>query len=157
MRIELDEINSALQANPRGYVAQCDALYQNRVGKAADLVVSRLERSRVVLLAGPSSSGKTTTASRVRKALEERGIYAHIISLDDYYRAKSGPGTENLTWKPRRGWILRCLAAIWKLWTEAKRSWSPISTSRSRPGCRRSADPFSCRNTRWSSSREFTD
>ena len=91
MRIELDEINSALQANPRGYVAQCDALYQNRVGKAADLVVSRLERSRVVLLAGPSSSGKTTTASRVRKALEERGIYAHIISLDDYYRAKSEP------------------------------------------------------------------
>lgn len=91
MRIELDEINSALQANPRCYVAQCDALYQNRVGKAADLVVSRLERSRVVLLAGPSSSGKTTTASRVRKALEERGIYAHMISLDDYYRAKSEP------------------------------------------------------------------
>lgn len=91
MRIELHDINSALRTDAKSYVAQCDALYNNRVGKAADLVVSRLARSRVVLLAGPSSSGKTTTASRVRKALEERGVFAHMISLDDYYRSKAEP------------------------------------------------------------------
>lgn len=91
MRIELHDINSALRTDAKGYVAQCDALYNNRVGKAADLVVSRLSRSRVVLLAGPSSSGKTTTASRVRRALEERGVFAHMISLDDYYRSKAEP------------------------------------------------------------------
>ena len=91
MRIELHDINSALRTDAKSYVAQCDALYNNRVGKAADLVVNRLARSRVVLLAGPSSSGKTTTASRVRKALEERGVFAHMISLDDYYRSKAEP------------------------------------------------------------------
>ena len=91
MRIELHDINSALRTDAKSYVAQCDALYNNRVGKAADLVVSRLARSRVVLLAGPSSSGKTTTASRVRKALEERSVFAHMISLDDYYRSKAEP------------------------------------------------------------------
>lgn len=91
MRIELIDINTALRTDPKGYVARCDALYNNRIGKAADLVVSRMNRSRVALLAGPSSSGKTTTASRIRKALADRGVYAHMISLDDYYRSKAEP------------------------------------------------------------------
>ena len=91
MRLELNDINYALRTDPKGFVKRCDNLYDNRIGKAADLVVSRLKNSRVVLLAGPSSSGKTTTASRVRKALAERGVYAHMISLDDYYRSKSEP------------------------------------------------------------------
>ena len=91
MRIELSEINRALREDPMAYVAQCDALYDSRVEAAADKVLSRLDKSRVTLLAGPSSSGKTTTASRVRKALERKGVLAHMISLDDYYRAKSEP------------------------------------------------------------------
>ena len=91
MRLELNDINYALRTDPEGFVKRCDTLYENRVGKAADLVVSRLQKSRVVLLAGPSSSGKTTTASRVKKALAARGVYAHMISLDDYYRSKSEP------------------------------------------------------------------
>ncbi len=91
MRLELNDINYALRTDPKGLVNRCDALYDNRVEKAADLVVNRLKSSRVVLLAGPSSSGKTTTASRLRKALEQHGVYAHMISLDDYYRSKAEP------------------------------------------------------------------
>jgi uridine kinase len=91
MRIELNDINTALRTNPKAYVAKCDALYDSRINNAAELVESRLNRSRVVLLAGPSSSGKTTTAARLKKALEARGICAHMISLDDYYRSKSEP------------------------------------------------------------------
>ena len=64
MRIELIDINTALRTDPKGYVARCDALYNNRIGKAADLVVSRMNRSRVALLAGPpppaSSPGPPT-------------------------------------------------------------------------------------------------
>ncbi|MBR6413688.1 MAG: nucleoside kinase [Oscillospiraceae bacterium] len=91
MRLELDDINLALRADPKGYVSRCDALYNSRVAKAAELIVSRQNRSRVALLAGPSSSGKTTTATRIRRALEARGVYAHMISLDNYYRLKSEP------------------------------------------------------------------
>ena len=91
MRIELNDINTAIRTNPKAYVTKCDNLYDNRVSAAADTVVSRLNRSRVVLLAGPSSSGKTTTASRLRKALADRGIFTHMISLDDYYRSKNEP------------------------------------------------------------------
>ena len=91
MRIELSEINRALETDPVGYVAQCDELYDSRIKKAADLAISRLDKSRVILLAGPSSSGKTTTASRVKKALADRGVFAHMVSLDDYYRPKHDP------------------------------------------------------------------
>ena len=91
MRIELSDINRALASDPMGYVAECDELYNSRINQAADLVVSRLNKSRVILLAGPSSSGKTTTASRVKKALADRGVFAHMVSLDDYYRPKHDP------------------------------------------------------------------
>ena len=91
MRIELNDINTAIRTNPKAYVTKCDNLYDNRVNAAADTVVSRLNRSRVVLLAGPSSSGKTTTASRLRQALADRGVFTHMISLDDYYRSKNEP------------------------------------------------------------------
>ena len=92
MRIELSKINEALRTDPKEYIAFCDARYDRRVGAAADAVKEHLSKSRVILLAGPSSSGKTTTAGRVRKALEKRGIFCHMISLDDYYRSKTEPG-----------------------------------------------------------------
>ncbi len=41
---------------------------------------------RLVMLSGPSSSGKTTTAHLLRDYLTEFGTGAHIISLDDFYR-----------------------------------------------------------------------
>lgn len=90
--VELEYINDAIRDDPVDFIARCDKAYTDRVDKAADTVISRLKESRIVLLAGPSASGKTTTASRVRRALEERGIYCHMVSLDDYYRMKDEPG-----------------------------------------------------------------
>lgn len=92
MRIELSKINEAVRNDPKAFIEACDAQYDRRVGAAADAIKERLNKSRVILLAGPSSSGKTTTAGRVRKALEQRGIFCHMISLDDYYRSKREPG-----------------------------------------------------------------
>ncbi len=92
MRIELDDINRSLTVDPKGYITACDTIYNRRIGRAADTIVERLHRSKVILLAGPSSSGKTTTASRVKKALLDRGVFCHMISLDDYYRPKTADG-----------------------------------------------------------------
>lgn len=89
--VELEFINDAIREDPVGFIARCDQTYTDRIDKAADTVLSRLKKSRIVLLAGPSASGKTTTASRVRRALEQRGIFCHMVSLDDYYRMKDEP------------------------------------------------------------------
>lgn len=40
---------------------------------------------RTVLLTGPSSSGKTSCAERIRKELEKNGKFASVISLDDFF------------------------------------------------------------------------
>ena len=90
--VELSVINEAVCSDPIGMIERCDQMYCDRVAAAADLAVSRLKKSRILLLAGPSASGKTTTASRVRNALGERGVYCHMVSLDDYYRMKDEPG-----------------------------------------------------------------
>lgn len=90
--VELSYINEAIRDDPVAFIARCDQTYSDRVEKAADIAISRLKESRIILLAGPSASGKTTTASRVRRALEQRGIYCHMVSLDDYYRMKDEPG-----------------------------------------------------------------
>ena len=89
--VELTFINDAVREDPVGFIARCDDTYTSRINKAADIALSRMKLSRIILLAGPSASGKTTTASRVRKALEQRGVYCHMVSLDDYYRMKNEP------------------------------------------------------------------
>lgn len=54
--------------------------------KLNDIVVSIIEKgARLVLLAGPSSSGKTTTGKRLAILLMAAGKRPHTISTDDYF------------------------------------------------------------------------
>ncbi len=71
-----------------------EALHEKRFAQAADLVSSR--GARVVLLAGPSSSGKTTSAHRLATQLRVYGKKPVLMSLDDYYidRDKIAPGPD---------------------------------------------------------------
>ena len=47
-----------------------------------------IENIRLIAIAGPSSSGKTTFCNRVRIELLSRGINQVMISMDDYYLEK---------------------------------------------------------------------
>lgn len=71
-----------------------EALHEKRFAQAADLVCSR--GAKVVLLAGPSSSGKTTSAHRLATQLRVYGKQPVLMSLDDYYidRDKIAPGPD---------------------------------------------------------------
>ena len=60
-----------------------EALHEKSVAKIAD-DIHNLGRN-VVLIAGPSSSGKTTFAQRLSVHLRVNGLKPHVISLDDYY------------------------------------------------------------------------
>lgn len=89
MSIDLNKLNEAIRTDVKGFIAKCDATYDSRVYGAAAKIKENLERSPIVLLAGPSSSGKTTTAGRIRHMLHGMGINSYLISLDDYYRSKA--------------------------------------------------------------------
>ena len=46
----------------------------------------RLSGTKIVMLTGPSASGKTTSAHKVAEALEASGTPAHVISLDNFFK-----------------------------------------------------------------------
>lgn len=60
-----------------------EGFHEKNIGRVADMIAER--RSRVVAIAGPSSSGKTTFIRRLKVQLEVVGIVPVHLSLDDYY------------------------------------------------------------------------
>lgn len=81
------KINSLAQ-NPEEFLKQCSQEYAKAVDQAAQ-TVTQAKNKNIIALAGPSSSGKTTTASMLAKAIGERGAKAYIVSLDDFYFSHS--------------------------------------------------------------------
>ena len=71
-----------------------EALHEKRYSQVADMVCSR--GAKMVMLAGPSSSGKTTSANRLATQLRVHGKKPILMSLDDYYidRDKIAPGPD---------------------------------------------------------------
>lgn len=71
-----------------------EALHEKRYSQIADMICER--GSRVVMLAGPSSSGKTTSANRLATQLRVHGKKPILMSLDDYYidRDAIAPGPD---------------------------------------------------------------
>jgi uridine kinase len=85
LSFEFDEINRRATADPRGFLAECDAQLYMRLAMAAAFIAERSSEKPIVLLAGPSGSGKTTSANKLVSGLGLIGVKAHVISMDDYY------------------------------------------------------------------------
>jgi len=71
-----------------------EALHEKRYAQVADEICRR--GAKAVMLAGPSSSGKTTSANRLATQLRVHGKKPILMSLDDYYidRDKIAPGPD---------------------------------------------------------------
>ena len=96
MPYQLSEINEKIRRDPAAFLAECDANYQERIHAAVDKILARMKESPIVLLSGPSGSGKTTTAMKVERELERRGVNAHTVSMDNYFKTtnpKTAPRT----------------------------------------------------------------
>ena len=88
----LKKINEAARSAPERLVQEIEESYREQLHMAADKIERSRHDYRIVLLAGPSSSGKTTTATRLCACLTERGIDNTLISLDDFRRMYAGIG-----------------------------------------------------------------
>lgn len=58
---------------------------EKRIGQIADAIAAQAERLKVVCIAGPSSSGKSTFIRRLEVQLQVNGLRPRGLSLDDYY------------------------------------------------------------------------
>lgn len=68
----------------REFIRVSEALQERKIQSIADQFIA--SGARLILVAGPSSSGKTTFAHRLTIALRVQGLRPVKISLDDYYR-----------------------------------------------------------------------
>ena len=67
------------------FVRTVEALQTKELAGIADQIASHKPAVRLVLLAGPSSAGKTTTAHRICTQLRVNGIKPMLLSTDDYF------------------------------------------------------------------------
>ncbi len=79
------DINESIQAgHANDLIHVAEALQEKRIGQIADDITKR-GNVKVVLISGPSSSGKTTFSKRLSIQLMTNGIRPYPISLDNYF------------------------------------------------------------------------
>ncbi len=71
----------------REFIRVSEALHDRSIAAIADDILRR--KARIVMIFGPSSSGKTTFANRLAVHLRVLGQRPHLISLDDFYRNRA--------------------------------------------------------------------
>ena len=62
-----------------------EAYYNGQLIRIADDIYNQSKKVKIILIAGPSSSGKTTTAKKLEVFLRAKGLKPHPISVDDYF------------------------------------------------------------------------
>ena len=78
------------------FITLCEQKHNRQLTELGQMIEDDKESIRLICIAGPSSSGKTTFANRLRIELLSRGIEPIRISMDDYYLPKNEvPKDEN--------------------------------------------------------------
>lgn len=78
------------------FINICETRHNRMLTELGNMIESNIESVRLICIAGPSSSGKTTFSNRLRIELLSRGIQPIRLSIDDYYLPKSeAPVDEN--------------------------------------------------------------
>lgn len=80
---QLNEIITKGDLIPIIHVAE--ALHERKYADIADMIHSRRDKIKVVLIAGPSSSGKTTTSNRLAIQCRTLGLNPIIVEMDNYF------------------------------------------------------------------------
>lgn len=79
-------LNDAIVAGRLAEVSLvAEALHEGRLARIAGDIAAQRERIRVVLIAGPSASGKTTFSKRLAIQLLANGLHPFPLALDDYF------------------------------------------------------------------------
>jgi len=81
----IEYINMEAKNDPEGLIERCEERYKRIVESVVDECIDRADGRLVIMLAGPSASGKTTTAHKIKARFKSRGVDCHVISLDDFY------------------------------------------------------------------------
>ena len=104
MNNNIEYINELAAENPQALVARAELRYRNIINNIAERVLDDVGRE-IIMLAGPSASGKTTTANKIAETFTSLGMKTYVVSLDNFYRnrvdipgyAEGNPDYETVT------------------------------------------------------------
>ena len=74
-----------LEGEITDFIRVNEALQEKKIGAIADEIASKRDSVKIVLIAGPSSSGKTTFTKRLAIQLTVHGLQPQLISADNYF------------------------------------------------------------------------
>lgn len=81
------DLNMKIENNQYGEIIRiCEALHEKKIAQIADTIAK--SKKRIILIAGPSSSGKTTFAQRLSIQLMVNGFRPIALSTDDYFQER---------------------------------------------------------------------
>ena len=81
----LEQINDAALTRPQVMIDEVEDSYREHIMNIARNIVTHYGTAKICMLAGPSASGKTTTAHFLKEYLHGFGLNATIVSMDDFY------------------------------------------------------------------------
>ena len=98
--LSMQYVSSLNEGVNNGYAKQIinisEALHEKKYAQIADTIAKKKNDIKIVFLAGPSSSGKTTSCRRLATQLAVNGIHPVQISMDDYFNSRENtPKDEN--------------------------------------------------------------
>jgi uridine kinase len=76
------------RAQARDFIQTAEALHDRKIAEYAGLITADRDRVKAVMIAGPSSSGKTTFTKKLALSLKSTGLKPQLVSLDDYYKER---------------------------------------------------------------------
>lgn len=117
------------RANRNGQIGDIirvsEALQEKRIAQIADHIAAERKMLRLILIAGPSSSGKTSFAQRLRIQLRVNGLEPVSISLDDFSVhgwKRHAMKRANMIMSVLALWIPICLIRTWSTYWQGGRS-----------------------------------
>ncbi|MBQ9067002.1 MAG: nucleoside kinase [Clostridia bacterium] len=81
----LPAINNDITYHPLEYIRYCERSYEATLNGIARKL-GKGEGRKILLLAGPSSSGKTTSANKLSRLIRLHGRRCYVVHMDDFYR-----------------------------------------------------------------------
>lgn len=85
-KVRIDEINSAVNRDQKEFFKLCNNKYEQKIELIAKNIASHPDKARLIMLSGPSASGKTTSSLKIQQQLKRLGCGAVTISMDDFFK-----------------------------------------------------------------------
>lgn len=83
--LDVTKINNKIKQNPKKFVDECEKSFNNQLEKIAEKIISKESPVKIILIGGPSCSGKTTSARLLGDILKKNGKKILPLEMDNFF------------------------------------------------------------------------